>query len=383
MDSNNIRSSSNIRMFDSDIQTGLQLWSYTQCDDSTPFDVKQCRGVVLDGDKIVSRMFGYTPEVLDNEDDKIRSLLSPHDGKMLAVPAIEGTIIRLFKARDRWFLSTFRKLDAYNSRWGSQYTFGESFQKALLAEYETNPSMKEQIGTIETDSDLFDRFCSILNPDYTYTFILQTTSENRQVCKGIDPQIMWFMGVFDKDGVFHNKHNSFSMPVRSVASLGDSIQDATVDGVFRLLSNISILEYQGVIVYLPDNTQVKITNYAYSVYQKIRGNTPSVLSRYMEIYGDEAMKTQLRNMYPERSQEFQRLDGNVRAAAVFLHRTYIGRYVNKKYIYVHPLFNYLLKELHTAYINTREKVTLDTVLDLIKKQPARTISQVDHAISSL
>ncbi len=374
MDVNNIRNNSNIRLFDTDIQTGLQLWSYSHCNDDSSESVKQCRGVVLDGDKIVSRMFGYTQEYTEKDEDIIRSELSLYDGQLYAVPAIEGTIIRLFHSHNRWFLSTFRKLDAYNSRWGSEKTFGELFQQALYNEYtHYNPDFKSTLGEVEDPSHLFDRFCSVLDVNNTYTFILQTTSDTRQVCKGEDPQRMWFMGLFDKDGSFHP--TSDSVPIHSPF---EKIRNTTVDIVMTRVKLTDITLHQGLMVYLPNNTQIKISHSSYSELQAIRGNTPSILSRYMEVYSDADTKDRLRAMYPERTWQFDMVEKNIKAVCGYIHRVYIGRYIKKQYIFVHPLLNYLLKELHTKYIQTREPVTLQTVEAMIARQPGKIISQLDQ-----
>ncbi len=374
MDVNTIRNNSNIRLFDTDIQTGLQLWSYSHCTDDSSEAVKQCRGVVLDGDKIVSRMFGYTKEYTEQDEDAIRAELSLYDGQMYMVPALEGTIVRLFYSHNRWFLSTFRKLDAYNSRWGSDKTFGELFQKALLNEYtHYNPKFNETLGALEDPAHLFDRFCSILNTENTYTFIIQTTTETRQVCKGQDPQRMWFMGLFDKDGNFHP--TAEDVPI---SSHFEKCKNATVDIIMNRVKITDISYHQGVMVYLPNNTQIKIAHSSYAELQAIRGNTPSIVSRYMEVYNDEQTKNMLRTMYPERIWQFNTIDANIKNICGYIHRVYIGRYIKKQYIFVHPLLNYLLKELHTSYFQSKSPVTLDTVEALIRRQPGKIISQLDQ-----
>ena len=373
MDVNTIRNNSNIRLFDTDIQTGLQLWSYSHCNDDSSESVKQCRGVVLDGDKIVSRMFGYTKEYTENDEDLIRAELSLYEGQIYAVPAMEGTIIRLFHSHNRWFLSTFRKLDAYNSRWGSDKTFGELFQQALYNEFtHYNPKFREVVGEVEDPSHLFDHFCSILDVNNTYTFLLQTTSETRQVCKGENPQRMWFMGLFDKDGVFDPMCDIF------ITAPFERIRNTTSEIVMARVKITDITMHQGLMVYLPNNTQIKITHSSYAELQKVRGNTPSILSRYMEVHGDEETKNMLRTMYPERVWQFNTIDANIKAVCGYIHRVYIGRYIKKQYIFVHPLLNYLLKELHTKYIQNREPVTLSVVEAFISRQPGKIISQLDQ-----
>ena len=45
----------------------LQIYSYKHCDNKSPDVLKQCRGVVYEGDKQLVRSIGYTPEWSSDE----------------------------------------------------------------------------------------------------------------------------------------------------------------------------------------------------------------------------------------------------------------------------------------------------------------------------
>ncbi|NDG32425.1 hypothetical protein EB118_20415, partial [bacterium] len=61
----------------------------------------------------------------------------------------EGALIRMFYYKNKWYLSTNRKLDAYRSKWASKESFGSYFFKALVNAVESNNELREAIGLKE------------------------------------------------------------------------------------------------------------------------------------------------------------------------------------------------------------------------------------------
>ena len=72
----NIEAIPQIKLVDSDHENGLDLFSYIQCDEESDELVKNCRGVVFNGEDIVFKGFSYTYEFTEHDDvDKIQKLV--------------------------------------------------------------------------------------------------------------------------------------------------------------------------------------------------------------------------------------------------------------------------------------------------------------------
>ena len=107
----------------------LQIISYSKCHRSSDEKVKACRGLVYEGNKLLFPSFGYTEEYNCDETLPFDSLHSSY-----IFPSYEGTLLRVFyhDKYNKWYISTHRKLDAFQSRWLANDTFGNQFQKLIM-----------------------------------------------------------------------------------------------------------------------------------------------------------------------------------------------------------------------------------------------------------
>lgn len=77
--------------------------------------------------------------------------------------AREGTTIRVFNHKDKWYCTTHRKIDAFRSRWGNTKSFGEIFAENVLSK----------------SGKTLEEFYETLGKDLTYTFLTGTTQNTR------------------------------------------------------------------------------------------------------------------------------------------------------------------------------------------------------------
>lgn len=105
----------------------LQIYSYKYCNNDSDELVKKSRGLVFNGETQLFKSLGFTPEYNETNFSYL-STLSLEDYKFYK--SEEGTLIRVF-FHDKWYVSTHRKLDAFNSRWSSKKTFGDIFKDSL------------------------------------------------------------------------------------------------------------------------------------------------------------------------------------------------------------------------------------------------------------
>jgi hypothetical protein len=123
----------NIFIVDEDYMNSLQLLHYKTCDNESLQYLKECRGVVKSDNKIVSKSFGYIDELtVDTDNSEI--LKRVHSFNQTKIyPMYEGTVIRMFYWKHKWYLSTHKKLNAFDSKWGNSdcKTFGQMFIESL------------------------------------------------------------------------------------------------------------------------------------------------------------------------------------------------------------------------------------------------------------
>lgn len=87
----------------------------------------------------------------------------------------EGTCIRVFYHNNKWHVTTTRKLSAFKSKWGSNESFGELFEKMIL----------------EKSGLKLEEFLDSLNKNLKYSF--GTSKFTRIVCPKHSDMLNYFM----------------------------------------------------------------------------------------------------------------------------------------------------------------------------------------------
>jgi hypothetical protein len=101
---------------------------------------RKLRGVIVsEEDGIIVPSFGYTPTiVLDDFDIKTVENVTEKQGQVhnlkefnttKILPMFDGTLLRVWKYKNEIHISSHKKIDAVNSRWGTSGKFVELFKK--------------------------------------------------------------------------------------------------------------------------------------------------------------------------------------------------------------------------------------------------------------
>lgn len=241
-------------------------------------------------DNLFLEGYPYSTELLIPDCERI---IEPVLSKCRFFEAHEGTLIRVFNVKDKWYTSTNRRLDAFNSKWAAKTTtFGLHFAAAV----------QECIRSVD-DDDIYEgeemqieerKKCSrdYLNKIYEenldktkkYMFLLEPCDEERIVCCTKSPRF-FNIGVFDKDNNLslneEVKLDKFVVPIPK-EYVFDNMKD-----LFNTLESVNIDEIQGFIVIQSeagtDDKHFKILNNRYKYLFNLRGNTPSIRFRFIEL----------------------------------------------------------------------------------------------------
>lgn len=340
----------------------LTLLHYQGVNDNSEHVVKQTRGHILNEEKeVVCSSFGYTQEYKVEQ----RNVFEPLLGDVKNVTfyrAEEGSLLRLFFHDHKWHLSTFKRINAFESRWSSSKTFGELFIDALDYFF-TNGAGKGQLSFEE--GDVFNVFCHTLDSSLVYTFLLRTNQDTKIVCRPPPHPTVFFSGCFKNGERLLN--NTTLIPTPEVLSF------STVDEVCAYVENADPLEHQGVIAMLPEQTTLKIIHPVNMAYKLIRGSEPDIEQAYFRVRKN-----------PEELEQFKVLFSHVKTDVIeskleemkkYLHRMYVRRFIKKLYTIVHPTLFFSMKKAHIWHIENRATniVTFEKIASIIDEQTSSSL----------
>jgi hypothetical protein len=133
-----------------DSQDGLDLFCYTDAHEGSEEIVRKTRGLVFDGDHLVSRGFSFTPEYPHTAvPEHLLEQVRQQPGMCGYSRVLEGTVVRVFCHNGKWHLITNRKLDAFKSRWSSKKSFGDIFVDSLIYLYEKYKNFRDWLATTD------------------------------------------------------------------------------------------------------------------------------------------------------------------------------------------------------------------------------------------
>jgi hypothetical protein len=359
----------NIFVVDEDYMSTLQLLHYKTCNNEHPYYIKECRGVVKSADKIVSKTFGYIDEftVDVNNSEILQSMHSFNQTKIY--PMYEGTVLRMFYWRHKWYLSTHKKLNAFDSKWGTSdcRTFGEMFIESLFDNKLNYIPTEEEIWT------LFDNFCFQLDTKKTYVFLLLHDKDTSMICTNDNILSKCFhVGEFDNTTHLLVEGNTSGLP---------SLPEIKLNNVFDLIEYVRNIDYTvnpGVILYFPNQTQLKLFNKNYKNALELRGNQPDLLYRYFEIRKDEKISKMFLELYKNQEHYLMSAELALLDVSKFIFQAYMNRYVHKKYIFVPKCEHIVMQMCHQWHNEDRNnnKISVNKVLNVLENLPTKMLYSI-------
>lgn len=369
--------SSDIQLVDSN--NDLDLFCYSSCSRTSPDIVKKCRGVVFNNDTLVMKAFPYTLEFSDIEENEIRSKFTDLS-EWTFYEAQEGSLLRMFYFGETWYLSTHRKLNAFESKWSSSKSFGQLFTEALTYLYNTDMMFKTMMNShnvstgnsFKENPDVFELFKKQLNKSKHYMFLLSNSEENRIVCQAPPHPTICHVGTF-LNGELLPSESNFSVGIPFPAK----IYFKNIYEIISFVKNVNIDTYQGVIAFSDDNEQVKILNKEYHTLFLFRANEPSLKFRYLQLRNDPSMVKIFVDLYPNMVETINQYETIIHDIAVFIYNAYIQRFIKKLYVTVPKEEFTVIRECHSLYLADRAKnISLTRVVSVLNNQPVVNLNHM-------
>jgi len=347
----------NIKTFD---ELGeYKLEHYIDCFNDSSNEIKSCRGLIYKNNVLLCKSFPFTSEYLFNEDVVENKLHECLINKGIFFPSYEGSIVRVWNDEDKWFVSTHKKIDASKSRWGSNKTFKDLFIENLFP----NSTQKEED---------FINFCNTkLLKDIIYIYLIKTTLDNRIVCRNEENKL-YYLGNFNRNDNFQYDYDSnfecenvSILPKLNILSYEDF--RLKIEENERDINNYN--ETQGILCLSPNGDNIKFVNPLYYKYNLVRGNSPNILYRYIELKKQLDFETidNLRELYKEENDLINDFENSLRHIKLNILRNYIKRYINKSLAVVPPEQHRILVDLYNQYLNDPQnnRLTIDLVSNYV------------------
>lgn len=348
---------------DFDAKNNLELFCYKKCSNEDDDALKSCRGVVFHDNKLVLSSLPYTHEYTSEELQRGVFVFREYS----YYPSYEGTLLRLFFFNNRWYLSTHKKLDAFHSKWGSKYSFGDMFISALTYQHDNNKEFRDKL---PEGDDILDRFYWSLDVKKQYLFLIMFDNYNRIVCMAPEKPTVYHVASIE-DGQIKLDDKSLNLPKP------ERLQFESLDELYSYVDSIDITQYQGVIAFGQDNTQVKILNSEYARLYKLRGNQPSIKFRYLQVR-NTLEEDEFRRLYSNHQPEFDKYERILRQVAIEIFESYQQRYIYKENVYRPPNEFYVMKKCHEWHVSDRQnnKIYLEKVIEILNEQNPSSLNKM-------
>jgi hypothetical protein len=352
-----------IKITDNDNLSNLKIFSYEKRDnvftDNLPVNL-ECRGIIINDGTIIMKNLPYTYEYSDRDSD-IKEKLEYVLKDCRFFESHEGCLIRVFYFNSKWFMSTNRKLDASNSRWSSDKSFGKYFVEGL-----------KKISTYKNDTNdsiILEKFYSTLNIEKKYVFLLKNSEENRIVCKNPvgEPSIYhigtYFNDVFLLDDECHNIPHPKEYNFLDVETLIDHVK------------NTDVFNNQGIICFGSNGFQYKILNSIYLDYFKVRNNEPNIILRYLEIRTDKNLYNKFIHLYPNIYYKFENIEKLIYEICLKILNCYVNRFIKKTFSVVNQKEYKIVCKCHNWHKTdmNNNKINYNKVAEYFNTESAKDI----------
>lgn len=283
-----------------------------------------------------------------------------------AEECIDGTMLKLYYYDNEWQLSTTRCINAQTSWWSCQKSFDTLFKETVCIDYNR------------------------LSKDYVYTFILQHPL-NQLTLLVNTPKVVH---VSTRSLIDLKEYNDVNVYICS----SDGEESNNIVSKPNIIENgitKTITEWQnhlrenprgnGVRGYIlrkaksdssedgsegedgSSELRLKMDSEIFKDMSKVRGNSQTLLIRYLQLINSDGERQKLRNYYPMYREQFDMIEANLISISNVIQTEYYHKYIKKEFNRnFNPRYNQTLKQLHGQYKRTKQTTTTEVVYAKLK-----------------
>jgi hypothetical protein len=289
------------------------------------------------------RVIGCFPEVERISMNDADDLTFP----LSVFPSYEVSLIRVYQFQGEWKISTNKKLDAYDSYWSSEFSFGWKFDR-LVQKLTEMP----EIG--------LDVFLKSLCPAKGYFFLIplegtQRTGNAREHTK----DKIWLAGIEEGGQInldTNEAPNIWSTLSRVVFETPSELKKYIEEGYKHddpPLTGAMLCD---------SKKHIRILHPEYLRLYELRKNEPNIYKRYLEIENQQDSK-QFFNQHIRYLSPFAR---DLHSFIIYLHGKYLERYVQRKFQMLPSKVHAVIKTCHGEYLKDRtNRITRARLRDIL------------------
>jgi hypothetical protein len=317
--------------------------------------LSQAVGTIFTKETNKLQCYGF-PKTLDLPENPTFSGNSTVNGKIIASEYIDGTLIRAYHDGTMWRLTTNGVMNAYNSYWISEKSFGDLFDDCLSRIYKT-----KTVFSTSKLAECLDKTCS-------YQFILSSPSVHL-ISSKTPKSFIYHVGTFSNDTLEY------------VARFMDSHIHSPKLEVFSTIDEIraKLHTSKGYILYSESDEKTQSPRYKllspeYIKLRKLIGNTPNLYLRYLECMADGTDKDLL-YCFPNVRFYSSWVDKSLVQITKTVFNAYVDKFMKKnKEMYINYFLRPLLYELHGDFMKSQERVTYETVIKKLRSYHPKRIN---------
>jgi hypothetical protein len=251
-----------------------------------------------------------------------------------------------------WRLSTSKAVNAFESKWNTEKSFGQMFTD-LLANYHL---------TLST-------FCAQLNPNCSYSFMM-VHPEMHNVISSNSHGTLYLVGVYDVESYQHLNTEQVYQEMFSFFNGLVSKITTTTYGTYQELSDLFLRVANGTsvgeILTDADFNNYKVLNNDFATVHNTQCTTQNDVEGYFQIRNDPSVKDMYSNLYPNKVYGQALIEDELKKVVRRLHSLYIEKFPLKKNVghLDKPIDVFLRHVLHNHYIQTKEKIKYEKVFEL-------------------
>jgi hypothetical protein len=159
----------------------------------------------------------------------------------------------------------------------------------------------------------------------------------------------------------------------------------SVEDLLTTVKSINPFQYQGVIgIHKENKSPMKIIQSDYYYYCQVRGNHPNIKLRYLEIRSVPDKLRIFYYLYPKYIEQFDEFENILFEICRIIYRSYINRYVKKKYVTLPKEEYNIMKKCHDWFHQDRKnnKIYTRKIMEFINQENAENLYKMIHRFIS-
>ena len=136
--------------------------------------------------------------------------------------------------------------------------------------------------------------------------------------------------------------------------------------------------HPGVILYFPNQTQLKLFNKNFKSALELRGNQPDLLYRYFELRKNKELSSKFLELYKDDEDHLMTSELALLEVSKLIFQAYMNRYIHKRYVFLPKCEHLVMQMCHKWHNENRDtnKISINKVLNILEELPTKMLYSI-------